>query len=306
MTPFTPSEPLTPEEVSRADRQDRSAAPLPQASERTRAPGGRREGCGDGERERGWKVLRSAAELSRFRVWIAFGAALELGLAAASASALTVGGAAGVQVDPVYFNSGGNFGLNLPSGSSFDFSVSPSNFLNVAPRIQINLQTPVLQNPQFPSSSMNPTGPQGTPSQANPFVADSIWTFTNNTGRVLNSAYLVFDSVDLAPTTLLPGGYPDIPVGIDRDLFSIFQYTSPGAKTPLFFGALSLGSLNPNDVKQIRVRYIVAGALPQIGANLVMPPFDLGLFFNVPEPSTFVLLGGGLALCAAAGRRRCA
>lgn len=237
---------------------------------------------------------------------IALGAALGMGLAATGASALTIGGAAGVEVSPVYFNSGGNFGLNLPTNSPFNFPVTPSNFRDVALSIQINLQTPVLQNPQFPSSSMNPTGPQGTPSEVNPFVADSIWTVKNTTEEKLNDAYLVFESVDLAtPTTLLPGGYPDIPVGIDKKLFSILQYTSPGSE-PLFFGALSLGTLNPNDSTQIRVRYIVAGALPPNGANLVMPPFDVAAFVNVPEPSTLALLGSGLALFAAAGRRRCA
>jgi|GEM_PF-3127538 len=253
--------------------------------------------------------------MSRFGMWIAFGAALGMGLAAASASALTIGGAAGTQVDPVYFNSGGNFGLI--TGPAFDFAAtSASNWRLVgqgqALSIQINLQTPVLQNPQFPLSSMNPTGPQGTPSSTNPFVADSLWTVTNNTNGALNNAYLVFESVDLAPTTLMPGGYPDIPVGMDKSLssFSIVQYTYPGAKTPLFFGALPLGSLAANgtagDSTQIRVRYIVAGALPQNGANLVMPPFSVVGLINVPEPSTLVLLGSGLALFAGVGRRRCA
>lgn len=246
-------------------------------------------------------------------MWIAFGATLGMGLAGASASALTIGGAAGVQVDPIYFNSGGNFGLI--AGPSFNFAAtSTSDWFLVgsgqALSIQTTLQTPVLQNPQFPSSSLNPTGLHGTPSATNPFVADSIWTVTNNTKGALNNAYLVFESVSLAPTALLPGGYPNIPVGIDKNLFSIVQYTYPGATTPLFFGALSLGSLGANgtsdDSTQIRVRYILAGALPASGANLVTPPFTVAALVNVPEPSTLVLLGSGLALFAAASRRRCA
>ena len=250
--------------------------------------------------------------MSRFRMWTALGAALGMGLTGASASALTIGGAAGIQVDPVYFNSGGNFGLI--TGPSFNFAANPEgDWLTVgsgkALSIQINLQTPVLQNPQFPSSSMNPTGLHGTPSTTNPFVADSLWTVTNNTKGPLDNAYLVFESVDLAPTTLLPGGYPNIPVGIDKNLFSIVKYTyspSPGTEASLFFGALPLGSLGAGDSTQIRVRYIVAGALPANGANLVMPPLTVAALINVPEPSTLVLLGSCLALFAAAGRRRCA
>jgi hypothetical protein len=241
------------------------------------------------------------------------GAALGIVLSAAGAEALTIGGGSGIQVDPVYFNSGGNFGL-IP-GPAFDFAANASNsWVSMGSggslSIQTNLQTPVLQNPQFPANSTNPTGPQGTPSTTNPFVADSIWTVTNTGKAPLNHAFLVFESVDLAPTALLPGGYPNIPVGIDRNLFSVVKYTHPGANTPLFFGALSLGSLAANgsagDSTQIRVRYIVAGALPESGANLVMPPFTVAGLINVPEPSTLLLVGSGAVLLAAAGRRRCA
>ena len=250
--------------------------------------------------------------MSRLRVWIAFSVLLGIGLAASSASALTIGGAAGTQVTPVYFNSGGNFGLI--TGPAFDFAAtSTSDWLTIGNQtltIQINLQTPVLQNPQFPADSTNPTGAQGTPTTANPFVADSLWTVTNHTEGTLENAYLIFEAVSLAPTGLVPGGYPNIPVGIDKNLFSIVQYTYPGAKAPLFFGALSLGSLTgfgtAGDSTQIRVRYIVAGALPQNGDNLVMPVFTVAALVNVPEPSTLILLGSGLALCAALGRRRCA
>jgi hypothetical protein len=244
--------------------------------------------------------------------WTAWGAALALGLSAAGASALTLGGT-GTVVDPVYFNSGGNFGLI--TGPAFDFAATSSGDWRAvgsggALSIQTALQTPVLQNPQSPASSLNPLGPQGTPTTSNPFVADSIWTVTNTTNTELKNAYLFFDAVNLAPTSLLPGKYPNIPVGIDRNLYSIVKYTSPGATSPLFFAALSLGSLapdgSPGDSTQVHVRYIVAGALPQIGANLVMPPFSVAALINVPEPGTLVLVGSGVVLLGATRRRRCA
>jgi hypothetical protein len=250
--------------------------------------------------------------MSQSRIYISLGVLLAAGLSVASASALTVDG---IQMDPVYFNSGGNLGL-IP-GPPVNFVVKPTDDWLLAGSgdplsIKQNLQTPVLQNPQFPASSQNLNGPQGTPNKTNPFVADSIWTITNNTNAPINHAYLVFESVDLGPTALLPGGYPNIPIGVDRDLFSIVQYTyqsSPGKETTLFFGAVSLGSLgahgSQDDSTQIRVRYFIAGALPANGNNLVMPPFSVAGLANVPEPGTFLLVGGGVMLLAA-GRRRCA
>jgi hypothetical protein len=243
---------------------------------------------------------------------MAWGAAVVVGLSAAGASALTLGGT-GTLIDPVYFNSGGNFGLI--TGPAFDFAANSTNdWRGVgsggAISIQTNLLTPVLQNPQSPASSMNPSGPQGTPTTINPFVADSVWRVTNTTPGMLNHAYLILEAVNLAPTALVPGGYPNIPVGIDRNLISVVQYTYPGATTPLYFAALSLGSLAPNgspgDSTQILVPYIVAGALPQSGANLVMPPFSVAALINVPEPGTLLLVGGGVVLLAATHRRRCA
>jgi len=268
----------------------------------------------------GGRPCKAQSWTRRFRVRVVAGAALAASLAAGSASALAIGGAAGMQIDPIYFQMGGNFGLN--TGPGFDFAALASdNWISVGQKgdalsIQQNLQTPVLQNPQSPASSMNPHGVQGTPSTTNPFVADSLWTVINTGGEPLENAYLVFEAVNLAPTALVPGGYPDIPVGIDGKLFKIVKYCpsatqiaqcdDPKAQPVYYFGALSLGSLGAEASTQIRVRYIVAGDLPSNGANLVMPPFAIAGLINVPEPGTLLLLAGGLALFAAAGRRRCA
>ena len=260
-------------------------------------------------RNSGGRSASAARGASRFRKSIAFGAILAMGPAAARASILieTFPASSPPAIQPIYMNSGGNLGLVDP-GSSFNYTASGA----VQPlSVQINLQTPVWQNPQDPSNSLNPT-PLSTPSGVHPFIADSIWTVTNHTDGTLT--HLIFEDVNL-----MTGGYPDIPVALDKTsylllvngqpiphLFSIVKYTD-SAENTYFFGALSLGSLSPGASTQIDVRYIVTGGLPTSGANLLMPMFDVaGVNVNVPEPGTLVLVATGLALVAASGRRRCA
>lgn len=233
-------------------------------------------------------------------------------VAVASAQAVPIvigeGGSSPFEVDPLYFipPTPGNpdpAGLVGP-GSGVDWVVPGGAFAISACgagggcdlEIGIALLTPVIQSPQRPQESQNPQTPQGSPTPDVPFVADSDWTVRNATSQTLTDAWLLFTAIDFS------SGYPSVPVALDQFLYDVLQIGE--GVDAAYYGALSLGTLSPGQEKTLRVRYIVAGDLPDQGGSLVIPPFGVsGLL--VPEPATLPLAGIGLAALALARRRRC-
>src|SRR5262249_57074154 len=134
---------------------------------------------------------------------------------------------------------------------------------------------------RFPSGRV-PT----TPSPALPFVADPLWTVKNPTEGTLDDVLLLF-------TRTVPGAdYPAVDVALDDDLFSVLRYTSAGVDR--YYGALPLGTLDPGESVQVRVRYIVAGAMPVLNGAYTMPPLGVAGIQGggyVPEPASALLLG---------------
>lgn len=158
---------------------------------------------------------------------------------------------------------------------------------------------------QLQTVHQNPQARGAVPSATDPFIADSLWTLTNTTSEsFLDPILLMFTSVALEPFvgSLVPGGYPDLQVGMDGNLLDIARFTHAGMD--FFFGSVNVGALEPGESTSFLVRSIVSsGPLPIVGNNVVMPPLKV-VAMVVPEPTTLVLLVAGFGGLASFGRRR--
>lgn len=237
-------------------------------------------------------------------------------LAARGASALTID-----DTNPLFFLGGGLFGFSEAAVeaaglSVVDHATPADSFLSAGnaiygPQLSITQSLgPIYQNPQAayqnPAAGCHDGDVCQTPE--NPFIADSTWTVTNNTGRDLAWVMLVFTRVSLAD------GYPDIPVALDGNRIFILEYTA--AAQTYYFAMVSLGPLGNGDGSdgehaqstQFVMRYIVGGDMPFSGNVQVMPPIGVyGLERAggpIPEPATAVLLASGLMALAMAKRSR--
>jgi hypothetical protein len=226
----------------------------------------------------------------------------------AAATPITVGGDGGpsVQIDPVYFNGWGEFGLESAGTGPEYFATSPVTWLsvanasNVALRVTQQLQLPPIQFPQHPNLSQNPGTNGGAPSQANesrPVVVDSTWTVRNTSGRTLE------DVLFIITRTVPQSGYPAVDVALDDNLVGVLEYVTPTSTR--HYGAIPLGTLDPNETATFTMRYIVSGNLPVIDSRCLLPQLAAAALegqYYVPEPTTALLLALGLIRFAA--RRR--
>lgn len=259
-------------------------------------------------RRSGWEWCRGAIGAGVVAVGV---------LVAGSASALTI-----TDTNPIFFLGGGLYGFSEAAIEAAglevaDHATPADQFLTAGnviygPQLSITQSLgPIYQNPQ--AAYQDPAGgcQEGDVCQTpqNPFIADSTWTVTNNTGRDLAWVMLVVTRVSLTD------GYPDIPVALDGNRIFILEYAAGGET--YYFAMISLGPLGNGDGSagehpqstQFTMRYIVGGDMPFSGNVQVMPP--LGVYGleraggpPIPEPATALLVASGLMALAMAKRSR--
>lgn len=262
------------------------------------------------------RSLRGSDRLVRLAALGRAAGALAVGLAlwAGPARALTI-----ADTNPLFFIGGGAFGFSQAAVAAAGLAVAgtatPEDDILTAgnaiygPMLSIaQALGPVYQNPQAAYATPAAGCQLGDVCQTpgNPFIADSTWTVTNDSGRDLEDVYLVFTRVSLS------GGYPDLAVALDGNLIEILEYTA--GDTSYWFGMVSLGALGDGVVDsegeasqstQFTMRYIVGGDMPFTGSEQVMPPIGVfGIARVIPEPGTAILLASGLFALAMANRSR--
>jgi len=225
---------------------------------------------------------------------LARGASLVIGLAfwlgASAANALSI--------HPLFFEGTGGFGFSASAVAGMEPSASAGpgdQWILAGARSLVSGPGLIVAN-NLSAIHENPQGRGRTPSKADPFVVDSTWTVSNQTGAPISSSYLVFTKIDS------DGRYPGLLAGLDGDLLEIVEYSAGAAE--YFFGAMALPSLGVGQSVDLTVRYVVAGALAYDAesSSFVLPRLGIaGLL--VPEPMPLVAIALGLFALAGARTR---
>jgi hypothetical protein len=149
-----------------------------------------------------------------------------------------------------------------------------------------------------------------------PFEIDSTWTVESVFSTpLIGNAYLVFPTTD--PRTIDLGSgpqtieYEDSLVGLVLDGaqgWALIQVSDPQLGT-LFYPAISLGSLDPGQQKDVELRYHLEQLFnfPVGGGQELVPLPTLRIrfaFVPIPEPTTGLLVATGLLGLAARTRSR--
>ena len=234
-------------------------------------------------------LLRSAG--SRRRILASLVMAAIVWLHAGNSSALSV--------HPLFFQGPAGFGFTatVVTGMPIAAAVGPEHRWLLAGARQFFTGPGLIVANHLSAVHENPQGQGRVPSQTDPFIVDSTWTVSNQTGATLQGSFLVFTTIDT------DGRYPGLLAGLDGDLLQIVEYSSAGAE--YFFGGMWLPSLGVGQSVDLTVRYVVAGSLDYDAESnaFVLPRLGIaGVVIPEPAPLAGIALGL-LGLVGARARR---
>jgi hypothetical protein len=213
-------------------------------------------------------------------LWASIITAAMVWLHASAASALSV--------HPLFFQGPAGFGFTAGAVGEMPIAteVGPTHRWLLAGARQFMTKPGLIVANHLSAVHENPQGQGRTPNDADPFIVDSTWTVSNQTGAALPGSLLVFTKIDT------DGRYPGLRAGLDGDLLQIVEYSSAG--TEYFFGGMWLPSLGVGQSVDLTVRYVVAGSLDYDAESnaFVLPRLGIaGLVVPEPMPLAGIVLG---------------
>lgn len=209
-------------------------------------------------------------------------------LVAAAALWLHAGASNALSVHPLFFQGPDGFGFRATAVAGMPVvpEVGPEHrWLRAGARQFVSGPGLIVSN-RLSAVHENPQGQGRSPSEADPFIVDSTWTVSNQTGTPLAGSLLVFMTIDT------DGRYPGLRAGLDGDLLQIVEYSYNG--TEYFFGGMWLPSLGVGQSVDLTVRYVVAGSLDYDAESnaFVLPRLGIaGLVVPEPMPLAGIALG---------------
>lgn len=209
-------------------------------------------------------------------------------LAMAAMVCLHASASSALSVHPLFFQGPAGFGFAAGAVGEMPIAtaVGPEHRWLLAGARQFMTGPGLIVANHLAAVHENPQGQGRTPSEADPFIVDSTWTVSNQTGATLPGSLLVFTTIDP------DGRYPGLRAGLDGDLLQIVEYSSAG--TEYFFGGMWLPSLGVGQSVDLTVRYVVAGSLDYDAESnaFVLPRLGIaGLVVPEPMPVVGIVLG---------------
>jgi hypothetical protein len=178
---------------------------------------------------------------------------------------------------PVLFDGPSGYGL---SEATADDAIG-AGFARLTP---LRIDTAASRGLLIPEPVVLSAALNGSPSTNNPITATSRWTVQNGGGRALLDSWLVF----LKPITYSP---PLVGIDLQTGEWRIVEVSVASEEASYFYPAVRLGNIAAGGSAEFTMHHVVGTGLTQVGDDLILPRYGVGVLGVVPGPAALPLLG---------------